>query len=61
MAKTPCSQCRGPGFNIPGQGTGSHMLQPMMLCVAAKTWCSQINNLKKKRKVNPADESRSSG
>ena len=44
VAKTPCSRCRGPGFNIPGQGTGSHMLQPMMLRVAAKTWCSQINN-----------------
>ena len=26
VAKTPCSQCRGPGL-IPGQGTRSHMLQ----------------------------------
>ena len=26
VAKTPCSQCRGPRFD-PGQGTRSHMLQ----------------------------------
>ena len=26
VAKTPCSQCRGPG-SIPGQGTRSHMPQ----------------------------------
>ena len=26
VAKTSCSQCRGPGL-IPGQGTRSHMLQ----------------------------------
>ena len=27
VAKTPCSQCRGPGL-IPGQGIRSHRLQP---------------------------------
>ena len=38
MAITPHSLCRG---LIPSQGTKS-------LCVATKTWCSQINTEKKK-------------
>ena len=49
VAKTPHSQCRGPG-SIPGQGARSHMLQ-VRVCLpqlkippaATKTWRSQIN------------------
>ena len=32
---------------IPGQGTKSHMLQIKILHAATKTWCSQINFLKR--------------
>ena len=61
VAKTLCSQCRGPGL-IPGQGTRSympqlrvHMLQQWSKVrpAATETCCSQINEfknqLKKKR------------
>ena len=42
LAKTPHSQCRGPGLN-PGQGTRSHMLQQIvcMLQLEDLTHCSQ--------------------
>ena len=46
VAKTLCSQSRGPG-SIPGQGTRSHMLRLQVLCAATKIQCSQINILKK--------------
>ena len=36
MAKTPHSQCRGPGW-IPGQGTRSHMPQLKIIHAAMKT------------------------
>ena len=51
VAKTPCSQRRGPG-SIPGQGTRSCVPQlrahmpprwSKILPAATKTWCSQIN------------------
>ena len=45
VAKTPHSQCRGPGF-IPGQGTGSHMPQLKIPCATMKTQCSAINKQK---------------
>ena len=45
VAKTLCSQCRGLG-SIPGQGTGFHMLQLKIPSATAKTYCSQVNNLK---------------
>ena len=39
VAETPCSQCRGPGFD-PWSGSWiSH--------ATTKTWCSQINKYKK--------------
>ena len=49
VAKTPCSQCRGPGL-IPGQGTSSHILQ-LRVCMlqlkvpraATETRHSQMN------------------
>ena len=42
MAKTSCSQFRGPGFS-PGQGTRSHILQLKSMQATMKTQCSQIN------------------
>ena len=43
VAKTPCSQCRGPGFNR--QGTRPHMLQQSsnISHATAKTHLSQTN------------------
>lgn len=48
VAKTPSSQCRGPGFHL-WSGTNSHVLQLRVLvpqlkipCAASKTWQSQI-------------------
>ena len=48
VAKTPCSQCKGPGFD-PWFGTRSHLPQLRVymgnwkiLCTTSKTWCSQI-------------------
>ena len=40
------SNARDPG-SVPGQGTRSHMLQLKILHAITKTWCSQINKLKK--------------
>ena len=62
VAKTPCSQRRGPGL-VPGQGTSSHMLQ-LRVCMlqlkipraATETPHSQMNErtnkyiLKEKKK-----------
>ena len=44
VAKTPCSQCRGPG-STPDQGTRSHMLQQRSKIphVITKMWPSQMN------------------
>ena len=59
VAKTMCSQCRGPRLT-PDQGTRSHMLQLRtrilqlrILHVSTKTWCSQINikNIKSSQEV----------
>ena len=41
VAKTPRSQCRGPGVRFSGQGTRSQMLQLKILQAATKTCCSQ--------------------
>ena len=52
VAEIPCSQCRGPGFNLSGQGTRSHT--PLLRVhlprqrskipgAAIKTWHSQTN------------------
>ena len=41
LAKTPCSQCRGPGL-IPGQGTRFHMPQLKSPCAATKTSAAKI-------------------
>ena len=40
----------GPG-SIPGQGTRSHVLQLKIPHSATKTWSSQINILKRKKKI----------
>ena len=42
VAKTPYSQCRGPGFT-PGQGTRSHVPQQRVHMLQLKTRSSQIN------------------
>ena len=49
VAKTPGSQCRGPG-SIPGQGTRSQM-QQLSSPAVTKTQRSQINKLKKKNEI----------
>ena len=41
VAKTPHSQCRGPGL-ISGRGTRSHTFQLKIPCTTTKNWCSQI-------------------
>ena len=41
VAKTPCSQCRAPGF--PGRQTGPTCHNWKIPCVPTKTLCSQIN------------------
>ena len=58
VAKTPCSQCRGPGFE-PCSGTRSHILQPKITSATAKTWHSQINKwiLKKRNTCDSTIES----
>ena len=60
VAKTPCSQCKSPGFSS-GRVTRSDMQQLILnaaakdltttrkiLHAATKTWCKQINILKNK-------------
>ena len=55
VAKTPCSQCRGPG-SIPGQGTRSHMpplsskVQMLQLKIPRATTKMQCSQKKKKKK-----------
>ena len=54
MAKTPCSQCRGPRFyppsgnKIPQATTKSLHVALKIPHAATKTWHIQINNKKKK-------------
>ena len=36
--------------SIPGQGTGSHMLQLKILCAATTTWAHQVNECLKRNK-----------
>ena len=43
VGKTPCSQCRGPGFY---PWLGNHMLQLKSPHATTKTWQSQINTKK---------------
>ena len=46
VAKTPWSQCRGPG-SIPHLGTRSHM----PLLAATQAWCSRLNTHTLKNKT----------
>ena len=47
MARTPCSQCRGP---IPGQGMRSHMLQLRVHVPQLRPGASKLPKKKKKKK-----------
>ena len=42
VAKTPCSQCRGPRFN-PWSGNYIPQAEAKISSATTKTWCSQIN------------------
>ena len=46
----PVANVGGPG-SIPGQGTRSHILQLRRSHASTKTWCSQINILKKEKNI----------